>query len=71
MTTFIRLFLQLKQPLRDLKWPLLSAFFFTRALVTVFEGAIGTGARGATASFGEFDRVADDDDSPAEFSALG
>lgn len=69
MSTLIRLFLQLKQPLRDLKWPLLSSFFLTGALVTALKGAIAMGLRGTTACCGEFDRVADDDDSPAEFSA--
>lgn len=68
--TLIRLFLQLKQPLRDLKWPLLSIFFLGGALVTAFNGAIAIGLCGTTACCGEFDRVADDDDSPAEVSAL-
>lgn len=70
MTTLIRRFLQLKQPLRDLKCPLLSSFFFTGALVTAFKGAIAMGMRGTMLCCGEFDMVADDDDSPAEFSAL-
>lgn len=68
--TLIRLFLQLKQPLRDLKWPLLSSFFLGGALVTAFNGAIAIGLCGTTACCGEFDMVADDDDSAAEFSAL-
>lgn len=69
VTTLIRLFLQLKQPLRDLKWPLLSSFFFcTEGLVTTSKGAIAMGLRGTMACCGELDRVADDDDSPAEFS---
>lgn len=71
VTTLIRLFLQLKHPLRDLKCPLLSSFFFfTGSLATAPKGAIGMGPRGTTACCGEFDRVADDDDSPAELSAL-
>lgn len=38
--------------------------------MTAFNGAIAMGLRGITACCGEFDSVADDDDSPAEFSAL-
>lgn len=69
MTTLIRLFLQLKQPLRDFKWPLLSSFFFCAGgLVTAPKGAIAMGVRGTMACCGELDSVADDDDSPAEFS---
>lgn len=71
MTTLIRLFLQLKQPLRDLKCPLLSSFFFFKgSLVAGPRGAMGMGLRRTTACCGELDRVADDDDSPAELSAL-
>lgn len=70
MNTLIRLFLQLKQPLRDLKCPLLSSFFFVTGLESALKGAIGMGPRRRTACCGEFDWAADEDDSPAELSAL-
>lgn len=66
----MRLFLQLKQPLRDLKCPLLSSFFFLAGLATGPSGAIGIGPRRTMACCGEFEQAADEDDSPAELSAL-
>jgi hypothetical protein len=68
VATLIRLFLQLKQPFRDLRWPLLSSFFFFTGLEIVVRGAISIGARRAMACPGEFDRAADEDDSSAELS---
>ena len=70
MATLIRLFLQLKQPFRDLKCPLLSSFFFFTGLVSVVRGAIGMSPRRTMACCEEFDTAADEDDSPAELSAL-